>query len=303
MPSSYINSDNIGNVYLNRLDGAVLQGEPIVFGSASGSAWVELLTEKFGDLRTRWTTDAGIVAIGIRFPVAWETLTGNIAVPSANSTTIPTGARVKFQLVTSQSSVLNSTNSTGTNVVAAQASMTGAQTAYSFAVINDYALAWCTFSSTARTTSSFGYLGWLRADNGGSGGRYTGLQFPRNLCHIYISNGSAAWTAGTSNILRRVTTENLTAATNLYSTDDTTWNPTINCTGDSTPLILRDSASPFPRVGMTYHLFRIPSSCVIGSVYKLGTDPDNSNKPYVICCGTWGSSFKVGMRVWADGYT
>lgn len=314
MPSSYINSDNIGNVYLNRVDGQVLQGELIAatgLGDFSGDAWREFFTVKFGDNRTIWTpsaTSGSLANVGIRFPVTWESLTGNIQTP-ANTSVVGVGAvnaRVNFTLGRTGHTV-NTSNST--TPIASAINPPGAAASNSsvcFAVINDYALAWCSFSSTARTASSFGYLGWLRNDSGGSGGRYTGLQFPRNLSMIGVSGSHLSWVLNSTNIMQRVTIENSAGGTNLYSTNDTTLNPAINCIGDSTPLILRDAASPFSRVGMPYHLFRIPSGCVIGQIYKMQTDPDGSNKPYVICCGQWpstASNFKVGMRIWADGYT
>jgi hypothetical protein len=306
MPSSYINTDNIGNCYLNRVNGSVLLGEAIAFSSSSSSAgdvFREWLTVKFGDTRTIWTpsaTSGSLGTVAIRFPVAWETLTGSIPTPDTFNNNVANLARCKFWLGR-LGATLNTTNGTSNSSIGIGTITNCNNTVYCFAVINDYALAWCTFSSTARTSVSFGYQGWLRNDSGGSGGRYTGSQFPRNLCLIGI-NDAHSWTGSLSgNFMQRVITENLGAGTNLYSTNDTTFNPAINCVGDSTPLILRDAASPFYRVGMTYHLFRIPSSCTIGQIYKLGTDPDNSNKPYVICCGNWGS-FKVGMRIWADGY-
>lgn len=286
--ATLINQDNVGNTYLNYINPAFTGGEPITAYSAN---WLtSFLTTAYGNDRNRWTASTTTGVYNMRFPVAWETITGAIATTAAGSLTVGT----RFQLSNRQDGYLINSTNANTAVLATGFNVSGtaaASNSYSFAVCNNNSIAIATFSGYNRDgVVGFKYYGWLK------NGSYTGSNYPRNFISMARQDGAM------SNLLvaKRVATENAITAADLLQA-----NPTLNCSistpgANATDVIIRDNASPNNFIGIAWNLMMLPATAVIGGVYKnTGVDPDGSNQSFWLCVANWGSN-KLGMRVWTE---
>ena len=262
------------------------------------SSITSLLLTHFGDNRNIWTNGSQY-AWAVRFPVAWETKTGTIAVPSYPNFAGVDGAgnsRITFCPFYSTAILrANSTNANTTTTVDLRARWGNYLNAPSshqmiFAVVNNYSIAIKSFPSNTMSdtsTSSWVVYGWAKQ------GVYTGLQYPRNLVALSDSDR------------QRVTQEELTTATSLLD-----GNPTLSCAvstpgANSTDVIIRDSTAPNNYIGKLWNMMVLPSSAVVGRIYKnTGIDPDTGvvetdQKAFWVCVGSFGTN-KIGMRVWTE---
>lgn len=296
---------NLVNYYLNYVT-PVVQGESLWVNS--GVDLSGLLTAAWGDDRTKWTKHATTnQAWALRPPSIGvtgvsESLTGNITAPTSGNLT--TGARCCLLFTPNGNLQLNSTNGTSNFAVNISSIALNLTNPYAFAVVNAYAIFIGMFTTTARTSSQWLYLGWTRDP------AFQGTQFPRNLVAIRGNNSSIIGST-------RVNTENLTTTQALYSTQDLggagIFNPAISCSvstpgADTIEIFLRDNASPYNYIGQPYFLIQGPSSLTVGKIYKNnsmtnGRDWEGSDNPYWMCiCKPTGGRTLL-MRVWTEGIT
>lgn len=294
---------NLVNHYLNYIT-PVVQGESI--WSDSGVDLSGVLTSAWGNSRERWTKHAtNNSAWALRPPSVGvtgvnESLTGNITAPTTGLLT--TGSRFVLQFTTNGTMRVNATNGTSNFSVALLTFTLTSTNPYAFVVVNAYAISICMFTSTARTSASWLYLGWIRSP------AYTGTQFPRNLVAIRGTHNSIDAAA-------RVNTENLTTAQSLYITQDLggagIFNPAISCSvstpgADTIEIFLRNNASPYNYIGQPYFLIQGPSSLTVGKIYKNnsmvnGRDWEGSDNPYWMCICKPAGGRTLLMRVWTEG--
>lgn len=291
-----INQDNIGNTYLNYVSNTI-NSEVVDIDNYN---FTSFFTTAFGDNRERFTVGSvgTLHAIAIRFPVAWETKTG--AISSFTTAAVPSNARCMWIPDRADIYLCHSNSSTTLSVTYGTAVGLSNNT-YTFAVLNNSSLTVASFSNVGRAVCSwFVHIGWPKSMV------YTGSQYIRNFIVIRQSQFQNGLTSSSSTYMQRPTTENLTTKTDLYTASDTTLNPTISCEvatpdANGTDIIVRDATSPFNYNGKLWNVIRLPSTAVVGKIYKnTGIDPDGSNNSMWLCCGAWGSD-KIGMRVWTEG--
>jgi len=212
------------------------------------------------------------------FPVSFETLIGNAS-----------SSKYRARILSFQgANQVNSSN--GNSQVTFFANKSGATGTYPFVLITNSNMSWSAWTGANRTGSNgFASVGWL--DNA----QYTGNQFPRNF--YWVTNGGSG----------RIQQENLTSERTF-----TSGSPTLSCSvstpgANSSQVVLTDSVSPFNYIGNAPGLMRMPSSCVVGKIYRNdGIDPVSgvseagTNHNNWICMGSWGTD-KIGMRVWTEG--
>jgi hypothetical protein len=279
--TTLINTDNVGNTYFGYVT-------PVTGGVLTDRAtfWTSLLGAHLGSEGIKWSR-YGSLEISIRFPVAWETITGNVV----NRTNF----RFNLDFVYNDWTRV-CTTTTGYDVLkVAEGFRTYPflDNSYIFGVINDYSLVYASFTNIYRTTGlAATYAGWLKDP------QFTGNQFPRNACILPLG----AWDSSIE--FYRVKFENLTERTQM-SKDSTLMSPAINCSiptagANTTDVIWRDSTSPNPYIGKLWNVIQGPSNCVAGQIYKnTGVDPDGSNNAFWMCIGVWGARSLL-MRVWTE---
>ena len=306
MPNLVNNDTNpdskLVNYYLNYVT-PIIQGESI--WSDSGVDLSGLLTSAWGDNRERWTKHAtNNSAWALRFYGVPETLTGNISAPVGSG--LSTGSRTTYAFGTIGTSLTLNSSNDGTLKTVNPFSWPNSASSnpYFFFTVNAYAIVSAAFTSTARTSGIWSYIGWIRNP------AFTGLQYPRNLVAIIGTNGGLT---GAS----RVNIENLTTVQALYRTQDLggagIFNPAINCSvstpgADTIEIFLRDNASPYNYIGQPYFLIQGPSSLTVGKIYKNnsmtnGRDWEGSDNPYWMCICKPTSGRTLLMRVWTEGIT
>jgi hypothetical protein len=289
-----INTTFINNkktTFLNYVN-PVVQGEPVTRTTGTLS---NFLTAQFGVNTSIWSND-GLQRYPIKFPVPWETIgSGSVGTILGGGIYYP-NANTRCVIDTNSSTQRANSSNTNTRVDVAMVGAGTLRSAYGFAVVNDYSLAYVFWDSISRTLPYFVYIGWLKGT--GSGGNYNGSQYPRNF--VYICN--------TVTVAMRINIENATTSQSF-----TVGNPSLSCListpgADATDIILRDSISPNNYIGKPWNLIRLPSTAVIGKIYKnTGIDPDTGQvetdqKAFWMCVGTWGTD-KIGMRVWTENIT
>ena len=250
---------------------------------------INIFTQQFGNTNTRFLSHDKFY---FKFPSSFETMP-SVAM-ATNGTSAATGWR--FAIGTGGGNIsfyANSNNGNGITSVQL-AGFTGnwnnqPGTRYMFAVVNNQSVVYAHFGDINNTSLFWwGYLGWAR------NGQYLAANTPRNC--VQAANGPS---------FSRVLTENLTTSTNL-----TVQGPAISCSvattgANSTEVIIRDSTSPNNYIGQLWNMIRLPSSCVLGKIYKnTGVDPDTDvvetdQKAFWLCVGDWGTD-KIGMRVWTE---
>lgn len=277
--TSLINQATIGGK-LHTFVGYVNQFEMGTFniddtwGTTIRDAWIA----QFGNANKYNNPDS--FSAYVIFPTAFETLTGNASASKYRARIL------SFQGVNQ----VNSSN--GDSQITFFVNKTGGNGSYPFMLINDFSMSWAGFANSARTGAvNFASAGWL--DNA----QYTGAQFPRNF--YWVTNGGSG----------RVQQENLKTERTF-----TTGSPALSCSiatpgANSSKVVLTDSVSPFNYIGNAHGLIRMPSSCVIGKIYKnTGIDPVSgvseagTNYNNWVCVGTWGTD-KIGLRIWTENIT
>lgn len=255
-----------------------------------------LFNDLFGADDNTWVEAGDEARTEVRFPVPWETITGAI-VPNTSTQLISSRARFKIQASPSSdfdSARINATNgdgSTGTNI----SFHTVPKSIFNsnlkaIAICNKYAYLEARFNDNL-SACYWWYVGWAKDY------QYVGGQYPRNAVAIYGNSGVSSPS--------RVGVENGTSKASF-----TTTLPAINCEvptpgADSKDILLIDLASPNNYIGKLWNMIALPSSAVIGKIYKnTGIDPDTGQvetdqKAYWMCVGTWGTD-KIGMRVWTE---
>jgi hypothetical protein len=232
-----------------------------------------------------------------RFPVPWETLSGTMG-----TTWYPSNSRCMISL-TGPSYALNSTTTTGSlwnqNGTTAGNNRTAWNGIQVFAVANMYSFCVAAFSDLARTSLvGFSYVGWAKNSPFLGGGSFPSAlihlkQFGDSQVRYFASNVNQSVTISTSNIVDG--------------------SPTLSCQtptagADSSQLVIQRTTSPQWYLGEPYNILRLPSTAVVGKIYKnTGIDPDTGQvetdqKAYWMCVGTWGTD-KIGMRVWTENIT
>jgi hypothetical protein len=280
----------------------VVNGESVSLSTVG--ALDGLFTSRFGVASTIWTRDSSSTIYNVKFPVTWETIgtgiVGNIAAVGANFPNNSTRVVFNSNICTPNISPYNNIGAEPRGYL----SLDGVGTTnkdYCFAVLNRYSLAIAAFSNSTRSVSTISYMGWMKGS--GSGGIYTGTQYPRNFVVVAGDTNTNPWTSFN---VARVSVENTTTKQNLLRN-----NPTFSCSiatagANSTDVIIRDSASPNNYIGKLWNMMVLPSTAVVGKIYKnTGIDPDTGavetdQKAYWMCVGTWGTD-KIGMRVWTEG--
>lgn len=268
--------------YVNPLIG----GESIATDSSN---WYTFLTQQLTSARvSSYNNIYGGYSIRLNPP--YETLSGQVQ----NASGLGANGRFFIQMSTLRAYFVNTTNSTGSSLYTA--SPQTYTSPYIFAVINDYAMSIASFATDGRTSGvEIASIGWAKD------GLFTGSQYPRNFYAFGDRSDSAP-------SIIRTTAENSTSQTSIGTS-----NPSLSCAistpgSDSTDILLRDSASPNNYIGKMWHMMMLPSSAVLGKIYKnTGVDPDTGNvetdqKAFWMCVGSWGGN-KLGMRVWTENIT
>jgi hypothetical protein len=283
-PTTFLN-------YFNTLDRGINLGS---------SQWNNVFTEQWGAVRTHWMESTDFY--GLRFPVPWESLT------TTPMTLILGHPRFTYSKTGENIYTAFANSSSGNSFARYDQNISGGwpniNTGFVFGVLNDYGLLRVSFTSSALTSSSWTYFGWVKDPQFNTGSP----QFPRNLI----------WCAGNTSGLtyaKRITTENTEivnaqAGTNIERTTDALMNPTIDCVittsgANSTDVLIRDDDSPNSYIGKMWHTIRLPSAAIVGKIYKnTGADPDTGSietdqKAFWLCFGAMGTA-KLGMRVWTE---
>jgi len=228
----------------------------------------------------------------IKFPVPWETITGDVGASMLSSgSRLSTNTRCTITYTSVANGGLNSTSTTNATSIEVKNNLMAYDRV--FGVINNHCLVLARTSSDTRANiTDFIYVGWAKE------GQYTGTQFPRNLIGTVTSTS-------TGPVLARVLQENLTTTQGLLSS-----NPTLSCliptaSADSSDVIIRDSTAPNNYIGKLWNMMILPSTAVVGKIYKnTGIDPDTGvvetdQKAFWMCVGSWGTD-NIGMRVWTE---
>lgn len=249
----------------------------------------QLFAAQFGPAPTLWKRHASYPTYSIRFPVPWETLSGDI-----NDSHTTSRATVHFEYSQyNDYSALNSTTA-ASGMIKTDYGYNGFTGTYRYAVLNNYSFCFIQFSGLGRTSTLSGlYIGWPKDF------QYTGTQFPRNLIVYRFTD------AIQQNSFRRVELENQTTLRALIKQ-----NPTLNCEGgevgaNSTDVIIRDSVYPYHYLGKLWNMLILPATAEFGKIYRnTGPDPDtglieNDQKAFWMCVGSHGID-KIGMRVWTE---
>lgn len=167
---------------------------------------------------------------------------------------------------------------------------------HTFGVINPFGFIFASFTSDTRATlNSLILRSWLK------NGIFTGNQRTRNVVGLdFVNTGVRTFF--------RPSVENTTTRLELL-----TQNPSLLCAiatpgANASEIIVRDSVSPNNYIGQLWNMIMMPSSCVVGKIYKnTGIDPDTGQietdqKAFWMCLGSWGAN-KIGMRVWTEDIT
>lgn len=282
------------NTFFNYVNPVDQSGEPRTFG---GAGWLDdVLTAAYGNTRSVWTPTFNTQgAYNIRFPVPWETLTGDVS----SSASIGSGMRGRISN-RRDFPYTNTTNADNTSTFVFLGTDGNTDTApYTFGVLNKYSFSCVAFTGANRSGNFFfKHFGWAKDR------QYTGGVYPRSLIGISSCSNIGYFSAG------RVSTENGNTATYFLTTQ-----PAISCListpgANSNDIILQDNISPNNYIGKAWNLIRLPSSAVVGKIYKnTGADPDTGNvetdqKRFYMCVGTWGvGGEKFGMRLWTENIT
>jgi hypothetical protein len=281
--------------YVNPAEGGAIR-------VAGSSGWLnDVLTAAYGDNRNIWTPSVSAGYYNIRFPVPWETITGNV--PNVGGTSLSAGMRGQISVRRD----FYATNSTSTNGATQTPIGTDGQTDndgnYSFGIFNSYSYSWFASSGTGRTGNFyFRHFGWAKDR------QFVGSAYPRSLIGISYASNSGYFSAGRI-LLEDQNTTSPTANTRYFQNM-----PALSCQiatpgANAGDIILQDNVSPNFYIGKAWNLIRLPSSAVIGKIYKnTGVDPDTGNietdqKRFYMCVAPWGPTDKIGMRVWTDNIT
>lgn len=155
-----------------------------------------------------------------------------------------------------------------------------------FSVLNSRCLVACKFNASLDAVDWFLYAGWL-ADSS--------LSSDNKLLQCTILTSGEKGRLQNKNVAGRV----------LYKTPDYTIDCVLSTSGaDSTDVLCQDVSTGY-FLGRLVNCIRLPSSALVGKVYKnTGVDPDTGQietdkRAFWICAGSWGTE-KIGMRVWTQ---
>lgn len=292
MPS-LINTDNAGNTFYNYIT-------PVINGETKSSRDINYTTF----LNTAWgggycSDSDGAYNFYIRPPAPGiETKTGTVS--STKSTyRFNVGKVFAANAVTTGLAGSTSESHMSTGVTYASGFSTSNVT---FAVANAYSFIMCTFSANSLLSlQRFSYTGWLRESV------YTGSAiYPLGAVSINL------WQSGGGSNSSRVNVVGGTTTSLLSTAADSITSPPIVCTpgtdpGDgsetATDIVIRDAAAPNNPVGKLWNCIDLPSSSVVGGLYKntgnYDGDSSESEQDVYLCVMPWGTR-KLGMRVWTE---
>ncbi len=294
MPS-LINTDGF-NHFLNYQD-AVSKGEAYALSSdyrgTTGTGLAPLLSGRFGANTNVWSRLLGPTGgysemYLLRFPGAGteEAKTGSLSdFYSANP-------RFKLLWGDFNGTLVYTNTGNGGNSFSAPG-VSPSNSAFTFAVCNDYSIAVASFTTSALSTLSwFVYLGWLKNP------AYSGGNYPMNAVCITANNTTAA--------ARHIDSANGTTVIALKTSGDA--NPAIACASatpgaDSIQIVLRENDAGNEFIGEPYNLIQVPSTCNYGQVYKNTSlqDPDGiTGSNMWMPVAPWGSN-RLAMRIYTEG--
>lgn len=271
--------------YVNPLSG----GEQIL---STNDAWYNFFVQQLTSLRVaRPTTER----YNLRFNVPFETMTGQV-IGNISNITSTSRCYIPFDAIQSTRANTTNTNTTPSNTIGGSVYISSASRPYTYAVMNNYALTVYSCANSSRSSGGNLFsIGW------GKDTAFSGVQYPRGF-YWYSRREDGETT------FRRVTQENLTTMTNMSVTSSAYTCAIATPGADSTDNLLIDTDSPNWYTGKIWHTMRLPSTAVVGSIYRNdGLDPDTGQvetdqKAFWMCVGTWGTD-KIGMRVWTENIT